>query len=605
MKTITILFFLVLATLQTTAQDFIINFKGTGVATTLTFIKVNNLKSGNSRALNGIDNLHLKGSSSISDPGIIEESVLIKPNPNQGQAELSFYANQSGNTQIVIFDISGNEVLNISDNLPQGTHTYEIMGLGEGVHIIRIYGINYQYNTKLISNNSFQNKPGIKYLGLKSIQNILKNTMTTVEMDYIWGDTIRYIGFANAYVDTVYDVPLGSKTITFLFALKPAISTLTVSAITKNSAISGGNITSNGGVSITEKGVCWSINPTPNLSDDKTSDGTGTGIFSSSITGLSSNTKYYVRAYATNDIGTAYGNEISFTTSPGLPTITTTNITSITQTTATSGGNITSDGGAIISLRGVCWSTSPSPTTSNSKTSNGAGTGSYISQLTGLSPSTTYYVRAYATNSVGTAYGNEDTFKTPAPGIPVLSTTAVSSITLISATSGGNIISDGGTGITAKGVCWSTGLTPTISDSKTNDGTGSGNYTSAITGLNYSTSYYVRAYATNSIGTGYGDTISFKTLPNIPGDLQVFTTIGAGYYGDFDVYVYKTDADRTNDVSRTNYFKHGVTTVSNGVTFYTLPPAHYYVYCQWYSKSGTGDIFVNPGTLTVLTVNNN
>lgn len=95
------------------------------------------------------------------------------------------------------------------------------------------------------------------------------------------------------------------------------------------------------------------------------------------------------------------------------PTISTAGVSAITQTTAQGGGNITSDGGAAVTVRGVCWSTNASPTIANSKTSDGVGTGTFISSITGLSANTTYYVRAYATNSVGTGYGTAVEFTTP------------------------------------------------------------------------------------------------------------------------------------------------------------------------------------------------
>ncbi|HDP55581.1 MAG TPA: hypothetical protein ENN24_07895 [Bacteroidetes bacterium] len=96
--------------------------------------------------------------------------------------------------------------------------------------------------------------------------------------------------------------------------------------------------------------------------------------------------------------------------------------------------------------------------------------------------------------------------------VPVLSTTEVTEITPTAATSGGNITDDGGATVTARGVCWSTSQNPTISDSKTEDGTGAGSFTSSISGLTPNTTYYVRAYATNSAGTGYGSTMSFTTF---------------------------------------------------------------------------------------------
>lgn len=94
------------------------------------------------------------------------------------------------------------------------------------------------------------------------------------------------------------------------------------------------------------------------------------------------------------------------------PTVSTASVTGITALTATGGGNVTNDGGATVTSRGVCWNTTGNPTTANSKTIDGAGTGSFTSQMTGLSPSTTYYVRAYATNSAGTAYGSQQIFTT-------------------------------------------------------------------------------------------------------------------------------------------------------------------------------------------------
>jgi hypothetical protein len=102
----------------------------------------------------------------------------------------------------------------------------------------------------------------------------------------------------------------------------------------------------------------------------------------------------------------------------------------------------------------------------------------------------------------------------PQASVPVLTTTSVSGITPTSAASGGNITSDGGAAITARGVCWSTNQNPTVTDSKTDDGTGTGNFTSTITGLDSNTIYNIRAYATNSTGTGYGNTITFSTTTN-------------------------------------------------------------------------------------------
>lgn len=125
--------------------------------------------------------------------------------------------------------------------------------------------------------------------------------------------------------------------------------------------------------------------------------------------------------------------------------------------------------------------------------------------------------------------------KTPTPStqIPVLTTGEINNITQSSATSGGNITSDGGATVIERGVCWSIGQTPTINENKTNDGTGTGSFTSNITGLEPNTNYYVRSFATNSNGTSYGSAISFKTLESsgetvtdIDGNVYHTITIG-------------------------------------------------------------------------------
>ncbi|MCQ2318932.1 MAG: hypothetical protein MJZ90_08460 [Bacteroidales bacterium] len=196
------------------------------------------------------------------------------------------------------------------------------------------------------------------------------------------------------------------------------VTTNEVTEITQTTATCGGEVTSDGGAAVTARGVCWSTSQNPTVSDSHTTDGSGTGSFTSNITGLTENTTYYVRAYATNSEGTSYGEQRSFTTSQNItsPTVTTNNVTDITQTTATCGGEVTSDGGAAVTARGVCWSTSQNPTVSDSHTTDGSGTGSFTSNITGLTENTTYYVRAYATNSEGTSYGEQKSFTTLSGG---------------------------------------------------------------------------------------------------------------------------------------------------------------------------------------------
>jgi hypothetical protein len=459
-----------------------------------------------------------------------------------------------------------------------------------------------------------------------------------------------------------------------------SVTTTAATSITTSSATSGGNVITDGGSAVTARGVCWSTAANPTIAGNHTTDGSGTGTFTSSITGLTSNTTYHIRAYATNGNGTFYGDDLTFTTLCGVvttfpwsegfenggvipscwsqeyvttpnldwtfitgnggsypatahggtynaclkdataadnktklvtpplnlsglsgttltfyhymrvwgadqdqllvyyktsaagawtlltsytasvtawtlrtislpspsseyyiafegnakygygvciddvsvtgtlsvPTVTTTTPTAITSTTATSGGNVTSQGGSAVTARGVCWSTAANPTITDSHTSDGTGTGAFTSSITGLTPGTLYHVRAYATNSSGTAYGSDLQFTTTAVA-PTVTTATPTSITASTAVSGGNVTSDGGSAVTARGVCWSTGINPTLLNSYTTDGTGTGTFTSNISGLTASTLYHVRAYATNSIGTSYGSDLQFTTasLPTL------------------------------------------------------------------------------------------
>lgn len=195
--------------------------------------------------------------------------------------------------------------------------------------------------------------------------------------------------------------------------------------ITTSSAVCGGNVTINGEVTVTVKGVCFGTSHTPTLENQHTSDGQGAGAFTANLTGLAASTVYYVRAYATSNLGvTTYGNEISFTTQTDggggtqgdLPIVITNEITEITRSTAKGGGVVNSDGGSPVTARGICWSTNSNPDLGNSTAFGGMGTGPFNVQMTDLEMGTTYYVKAYATNSAGTAYGNEVSFTTK--GLP-------------------------------------------------------------------------------------------------------------------------------------------------------------------------------------------
>jgi hypothetical protein len=419
------------------------------------------------------------------------------------------------------------------------------------------------------------------------------------------------------------------------------IITTAASAITGNTATTGGNILSDGGAAVLSRGVCYSLTTGPTTANSivVAVPPTGTGIFVCNLTGLLPGTVYYVRAYATNNSVTSYGNEVSFTTLATIPILApTTPATLITGTTATTGGNVTSTGGATITERGVVYSTTvTSPTILDTKLVDPSpGPGTFVSNMTGLIQNTLYYVRSYATNSVGTGYGALTTFiTTPSvttkaatvitgggantggiligaggfssvwsygiaysitPNSPtptyittgnfpttspldyvtiltglnsntlyyirafaqgsgytifgaelnfttlaatapvVASTAAITGITANTAISGGAITSDGGSPITAKGVCWSTSANPVLGTGNfTSDGTGMTAFVSNITGLTGNTTYHVRAYATNLIGTSYGPVdVVFTTWIQAP--YSIGQNLGYGICGYVDQF---------------------------------------------------------------------
>jgi hypothetical protein len=299
------------------------------------------------------------------------------------------------------------------------------------------------------------------------------------------------------------------------------ITTLSsASNITPNSAVMGGNVTSDGGATVTERGICYGTSANPTTANSKAAMGNGTGAFSSTVSGLTANTKYYAKSYAINSFGVTYGAEISFTTLQVLPaTVSTTAATGILATSAVLGGNVSSDGNNTVTENGICYSLTQNPTTANTKLAIGSGTGAFSNTVTGLTAGTSYYVRAYAINGQGTAYGTQINFTTTILMSPTVTTSAALNVGSSSAVLGGNVTSDGSVAVTERGICYSITQNPTTGDTKLAIGSGTGAFSNTITGLTQITTYFARAYAINSIGTSYGAQITFTTiqvnLPNV------------------------------------------------------------------------------------------
>lgn len=197
----------------------------------------------------------------------------------------------------------------------------------------------------------------------------------------------------------------------------PLVETAEATTVTYNRATAGGVVVSTGIDFVARRGVVWSRSPNPTLDSAKgyTDDGGGIGSFSSSITGLNQLTQYYFRSYAINSAGITYGEERAFTTRAViLPTVFTNNVDQILFTTAEIRANVSSEGDMEVTSRGVVWGTTMNPTidSNDGMTVEGAGPGTFISELSGLNEATAYHARAYATSSAGTTYGSDLSFET-------------------------------------------------------------------------------------------------------------------------------------------------------------------------------------------------
>lgn len=211
----------------------------------------------------------------------------------------------------------------------------------------------------------------------------------------------------------------------------PWVTTKSITNVATTTASSGGVVTFDGGSTVTARGVCWSTSPYPTINDSKTLDGTGTGAFTSTMSGLAPDTKYYVRAYAQNSEGVAYGSQLILSTQEEKegqkPTVVTYRVTKITKKTAKSGGDVTDQGAASVSAKGICISTQEigadqDPQNLSGCSSKGAGLGSFTHTFNQLTPGARYYVRAFATNAYGWSYGEQHEFvalKTANKKIPV------------------------------------------------------------------------------------------------------------------------------------------------------------------------------------------
>ena len=319
-------------------------------------------------------------------------------------------------------------------------------------------------------------------------------------IDELANGTIYYVrAYAVNSVGTAY-----SEQISVLTLAPATVADVTSSDITGVSFKVSSEITANGGAEVTEKGFCYATTENPTVEDNKkVVDGDG---FVETISSLSPVTAYYVRAYATNSVGTAYSEQVLVKTLAVLATVADVTSASITGTSFNVSSKITDDGGEEASEKGFCYSVTENPTVANSK--KVVDGDEFEVMIDELANGTNYYVRAYVTNSAGTAYSGQISVLTLAPAM--VADVTSSDITGVSFKVSSAITANGGAEVTEKGFCYSTTENPTVESSK-NVVEGDA-FETTIAELVNATTYYVRAYAVNSVGTAYSDQVSVKTL---------------------------------------------------------------------------------------------
>lgn len=302
-------------------------------------------------------------------------------------------------------------------------------------------------------------------------------------------------------------------------ALMPEVKTNDDIETTATSITISGEVTKENGAHVTESGFCWGL--TSDFSFDQEhmkAVSKGKGTFKATIEPLNNNTKYYIKAYAINQVDTAFGDVLQFTTNSGVGTVKTSEATHIMATKAQCGGVITQPGEAEITERGIYLMKSLEPAVVDSIIKIDMKTDSFYCVVEGLSPQTRYYVRAYAKNQFGEFNGSNLVSFVTTDGMPVIEDfkNVVTSYTY--ADFSFNISSEGDSTVTACGLCYSQEKNPTIENADTIIcGKGTGLFTGRLTNLDQQKQYYVRAFAINNMGVRYseGEGYFLTLLPTV------------------------------------------------------------------------------------------
>jgi uncharacterized protein (TIGR02145 family) len=512
----------VFCALKANAQDYYISFTGSGSSSSVSTVKVENQTSGTSLVMNGGYILHLTSittgvNSTKNEPF---SQIKIYPNPATDYTTVQIYPPVAGEAVFTVFEITGKPTASVQYNLDNSRQDFRLSGMKAGLYLISVTGTNYRFSEKLICGGEANGPITIERINSigsvsekKDDQKVSKGLQTIVDMSYSDGDRLKFTGTSGNYRTIWTDIPTSDKTVNFDFIpctdgdnnnypvviigtqvwMAENLKTIrynngdliqTTTPATKsvlnemepiyqwsqggneNNAktfgrlytwysIEGNTVCPAGwhiptdsewaaltdylggldlaGIKLKEMGLMHWTNPNSGAIDEigfaalpggyRYSTGGFGGLGSDGIwwsltegnnndawtQGMSNNSGSVYGCY--NGKRSAYSVRCVQGEVKVLPVIISNTVTNITISTATAGGNIRSDGCAPITARGVCWGTSPNPTIADNKTTDGTGAGVFTSSITGLTPNTSYHLRAYATNSVGTSYGNDLIFK--------------------------------------------------------------------------------------------------------------------------------------------------------------------------------------------------
>jgi len=541
MKPFTLITLLYFSILSVNAQDYLINFSGTGSSTTVETVTVENLTQGKSITLSGSKTIHLMGSVTANTPLLeyLDYPLIMYPNPSSGDLTIQFEAQKSGSATVVLFDIAGREVNRFQQIVQSGFQSFKVEGLSNGVYTVQVLLEDQKFSKKIICKGKSIAKPQITYQGFSiANQNIttLKSAGDEQSWQYNTGDRLKFQGTSGKYSTILMDVPTQSKTLSFDFVEctdadgnnYPVVQIgkqIWMAENLKTTKYRTGdpilNVLAdndwNSSYSLKNGGYCWYDN---NFNNKKFFGGLyhySTVIDRRKITPVG----WHVPSNDEWKTLTTYLDEN--TSGEKLKETGTNHWVQSTKSGTNESGFTAGPGG--YRYNGFF----------------GIGNEGYWWSLSQFSPTEAYRIGlvindpSYNISAVNILYGLS--VRCIKGDIPLLTTIPSNSITSTSIITGGSIISDGGLPITERGVCWGIFQNPTISDSKTIDGSGIGSFTRTINGLAEGSCYYFRAYATNILGTAYGDqvtslcpeTYSIKTSKiniSIPGIIDSDTSIG-------------------------------------------------------------------------------